>query len=135
MLSPLTQPAASVLYAPVLIAVEPERSQQGDSMRVSMYKKSNPTGRERAGPRLCVSKRGAAADGLGDLRVPDGVQVGAVTVVGHVDAVAAYVEVLAVQRLADVADELGEVLVFTGGSLECRVDFRSWGQAYMDDHL
>ncbi len=57
-------------------------------------------------PRPRARQRGAAGDGLGDVAVPDGVQVGVVVAVLDVDAVAADLETFAVQRLAYVACEL-----------------------------
>ena len=52
---------------------------------------------------------------FGDLGVPDGVQVRGGAVEGHGDAVAAYLEVLVVEGLVDVADEVDEEFKGLGG--------------------
>lgn len=65
------------------------------------------------GPRLGGRERRAARDGLGDVAVPRGVQVGVVAVVLDVDAVATNLQGLAVQRLAYITGELW---------LSCRVN-------------
>ncbi len=62
--------------------------------------------RECGRPALGLGQGRASRDGLWDLGVPDGVQVGGVAVVRDIDAVAAYIQGLAVKRLADVADKL-----------------------------
>lgn len=59
-----------------------------------------------------------ARDRLGDLRVPDMVEIGGLVAVRHVNVVAANVEVFAVQRLADVADELEQPPFSTLGAGE-----------------
>lgn len=49
-------------------------------------------------------------------------QVGAVAVVSHIDVVASYVEELAVERLANVTDELWEILVTLDGLVPHTLD-------------
>lgn len=82
-----------------------DQSLRGDSER---------TRGQRGGPCLGRGLRRSARDGLGNFRVPDGVEVGVLAVVDDIDTIAAGLEVLAVQRLADVADEVNDHL---GGNL------------------
>lgn len=65
-------------------------------------------GGEGGGPLRRVGQGVAAGVLLGDVGVPDGVQVGGGAGEGDADLVAAQVVVLVVQRLVDVADEVHE---------------------------
>lgn len=107
----LTQLAARLRYVPVFIAGKGKRLVSQKEKRVEREREMikwvmEQTRCQCGSPDLCVCHAGSSADGFGDLRVPNRMQVGVVAIVGHVDGVTAHVEELAVEWLSNIAYEL-----------------------------